>query len=110
MVRRAVLPALAILLLISSVARVSAAARAPHARRLPRVTVSSEGAGTLIAVTYGSGPRAYVRLLHVREAIDRVALADVDNDGRLDVIAAPRSGALLLWRNAGHGRFSRAAV
>jgi hypothetical protein len=110
MVRRAVLPALAILLLIGSVARVSAASRPPHARRLPHVTVSAEGAGTLIAVTYLNGARLCVRLLHAREAIDRVALADIDNDGHVDILAAPRNGALVLWRNAGHGRFARAAL
>jgi hypothetical protein len=83
------------------------AAAAPRAHGTPRVTISAEGGGTLIALHYTT---SHVHFLHAREPLERVALADIDNDGNVDILAAPRDGALMLWRNAGHGRFARAAL
>ena len=105
--RRAALALLAILFVAGAVVPAAAASRR---HGLPRVTLSAEGRGTLIALDYSRGGAADVHFLHAREALERVALADVDNDGRIDILAAPRDGALMLWRNAGHGRFARAAV
>jgi len=34
----------------------------------------------------------------------------VDNDGYVDILAAPREGGLMFWHNAGHGHFSRVAL
>lgn len=101
--RRSALALLAILFVAG--AGVPAAA-APRAHGVPRVTISAEGPGTLIALHYTA---SHVHFLHAREALERVALADIDNDGNVDILAAPRDGALMLWRNAGHGRFARAA-
>jgi len=36
-----------------------------------------------------------------------VAVADYDNDGTLDILAIRRDGAPELWRNEGHGKFTR---
>jgi hypothetical protein len=110
MARRFVLPVLTVLLVLAAVVPASAARRA-HNRRITRVTVSAEGRGSVIAVTYG-GPRQRVRFLHSAEAIDRVALNDVNADGDVDILAAPRArdGAVVLWRNEGNGRFELATL
>src|SRR5262245_33982778 len=52
---------------------------------------------------------APVHFVHTPEAFERIALADVDRDGDVDIVAARRDGALVVWRNAGHGRFARVA-
>jgi hypothetical protein len=108
MLRRVILPVLALLLLAGS-AVPAFATRRLHARRPPRVTLSYEGQGSLIAVSYRGHTGRCVRFFHTSAAIDRVAITDIDNDGDFDIVAAPHDGALLLWRNAGHGRFSLAA-
>jgi hypothetical protein len=40
-------------------------------------------------------------------AVSGVVQGDVDHDGDLDLVAATPSGALLIWINDGHGRFTR---
>jgi hypothetical protein len=35
--------------------------------------------------------------------IDALAVADVDNDGDLDILASVRNGQLVMWRDAGNG-------
>jgi hypothetical protein len=110
MLRRAVLTALAIVLLMCAAVPAQAGPRRHVERHVARVSVSAEGTGTLIAVTYKTGAREHVRFLHTRTPIERVAVADIDNDGDLDVLATPRDGVLMLWRNAGHGRFRLATV
>lgn len=105
MFRRLLLTALALLLLAVVASPASAESRR-HASRHGDVTVSARSDGSVIVVTYIRGPSQRTRLLHAAAAIERVAVRDVDNDGDLDVLAAPREGRLLLWRNAGHGRFS----
>jgi hypothetical protein len=99
--------AFALLAILSVAAAAVPAAAAPRAHGTPRVTLSAEGDGTLIALQYTP---SHVHFLHAREPLERVALADIDNDGNVDILAAPRDGALMLWRNAGHGRFARAAL
>ena len=102
--RRAALAFLAILFVACAVVP---AAAAPRRHGVPCVTISAEGPGTLIALHYTA---SHVHFLHARESLERVALADIDNDGQVDILAAPRDGVLMLWRNAGHGRFARAAL
>lgn len=104
------MPALTILLLAAAAQPAFAARCHCHGSRHGRETVSATTDGSVIAVTYQRGDAQRVRFLQVAEAIDRVAIRDVDNDGDLDIIAAPRDGRLLLWRNAGHGRFSLASL
>src|SRR5262245_62044177 len=103
--RRATLALLTILVVAVAVP----AAAAPR-HGVPHVTISSEGPGTLISLRFGIGTTSHVHVLHAGEVLERVALADVDNDGYVDVLAAPRDGAVMLWRNAGHGRFLRATL
>jgi hypothetical protein len=95
------------LLAILFVGGVVQAAAAPRAHGVPLVTMSAEGHGTLIALHYTG---SHVHFLHAREPLDRIALADIDHDGKVDIVAAPRDGVLMLWRNAGHGRFARATL
>jgi 23S rRNA C2498 (ribose-2'-O)-methylase RlmM len=102
--RRATLAFLAILFVTGAALP---AAAAPWRHGVPRVTITAEGPGTLIALRYDA---AHVHFVHTREALERVALADIDRDGAVDIVAAPRDGALMLWRNAGHGRFARVAL
>src|SRR5512143_307293 len=110
MLRRLLLPALTLLLLAVTAQPASAAGRRCHASRHAREAVSARSFGSVIAVTYKRGGLQRTHLLRTATAIDRVAVRDVDNDGDLDVLAAPRDGNLLLWRNVGHGRFSLAAL
>jgi hypothetical protein len=42
--------------------------------------------------------------------IDALTVADVDNDGDLDIHASARDGQLVLWRNAGNGQFRLATA
>lgn len=105
--RRAALALLAILFVMGTALPASAGHRR-HAT--PRVTITAEGPGTLIALRYTCGHVEHVRFVHAREPIERVALADLDNDGRLDIVAAPRDGALMVWHNAGNGRFAPVAL
>ena len=110
MFRRLLLPALTLLVLAAAGHTAYAAGRHCHPSRHARETVSARTLGSVIAVTYGRGASQRTSLLRTPAAIDRVAVRDVDNDGDLDVVAAPRDGSVLLWRNAGHGRFSLAAL
>jgi len=105
--RRAAL-ALMTILFVAGAALPSAAA--PRRHGVPRVTLSTEATGTLIALRFGCGAASHVHFVHAREALDRVALADIDHDGAVDIVAAPHDGVLMFWHNAGHGRFSRIAL
>ena len=109
MFRRLLAPALTLLLFAVAVQPASAAGRRCHASRHARETVSARSFGSVIAVTFKRGASQRTHFLRTPALIDRVAVRDVDNDGDLDVLAAPRDGSLLLWRNAGHGRFLLAA-
>jgi|SRR5215831_3469249 len=109
MVRRLVLPVLTALLIFSSVTPALAAGRRTRVRHISRVSVQAEGRGSVIAVTYASGPRQHVRFLHSSAAIDRVAL-NVNKDGQQDILAALRDGDVQVWRNQGFGRFTQATL
>jgi FG-GAP-like repeat len=102
--------ALALLVMLFAAVGVVPAAAAGGHHVIPHVTITDEGRGTLIALRYGSDLSGRTRFVHSREPLDRVALADIDNDGDVDILAAPRDGALMVWRNAGHGRFARTAL
>jgi hypothetical protein len=102
--------ALALLAMVFVAVAAVPSVAAPRRHGVPRVTISAEGPGTLISLRYGSGAESHFHFLHASEALDRVAVTDIDNDGYVDILAAPRDGALLLWRNAGHGRFALASL
>jgi hypothetical protein len=111
MLRRLALPALTVLLMISAVVPAFAATRRSiRVRHISRVSVQTDGRGSVIAVTYATGPHQHVRFLHSAVAIDRIALTDVDNDGQQDILAALHDGEMQLWRNKGYGRFTLATV
>lgn len=75
-----------------------------HADRLIRtITLTREGAGSLISVTFAG--HAHPRVLRSPEPIAAVALADLDRDGDLDIVAASNAKGLQIWRNAGSGHF-----
>jgi VCBS repeat protein len=77
-------------------------------RRITKVHVSSDGNGSQIAVELLG--RAKVRLLRADDEIGALAVADVDNDGDLDIVVASVHHGLLVWRNSGRGRFVLAAM
>jgi hypothetical protein len=81
-----------------------------HSRPISHITLTPEGTGTLIRITYAGRARPHTRILRSRDPIDSLAIADVDNDGDLDILGARESGGLVLWRNAGRGRFVLAAA
>ncbi len=99
--RRFVFAALSVLLVALPAA--ANPSRECRPRRINSVTIHSEGTGTLIAVTFAG--RRHPRLLRSSDPIDAYAVADVDNDGDLDILATSNRHGLLLWRNAGRGRF-----
>jgi hypothetical protein len=103
---RRLLPALAAAVLLTGAARpVEAAPRARLCRPIKAITLMPEGAGTLIRITYGGHARVVTRVIRSAEPLDALAVADVDNDGDLDIVAAREGGGLVVWHNAGHGRF-----
>lgn len=71
--------------------------------RIVSVRLADDGAGSSVAVKFAGALRAPV--LRVRERLASIALADVDADGDLDILAASVRAGVLLWRNAGRGRF-----
>ena len=75
--------------------------RRPHP--IQTVRVNADGAGTVIAVEFAG--RVRPRFIHSATPVDALAVADVDNDGDLDILAASMRDGLVLWRNAGRGHF-----
>jgi hypothetical protein len=104
-VRRFLLSFVGALLLVGIAGPADAAPRRRHDRPIRAITLTPEGSGTLIRITYAGRAHAHVRLLRSCYPIDALAVADVDNDGDLDILAAKEGGGLVLWRNAGRGRF-----
>ena len=51
-----------------------------------------------------------VRVIESIDPIDALAVADVDNDGDLDILASARDGQLVMWRDAGNGQFRLATA
>jgi hypothetical protein len=103
--RRVLFAALAALCAVLAASPAAAAPIRRHAVPISAITLTPEGAGTLIQITYRGATRPHTRILRSYEAIDALAVADVDNDGDLDILAARQGGGLVLWRNAGRGRF-----
>src|SRR5262249_62396616 len=101
---------LGILLLVALPVTVEAAHHREHRehrkhqpRRIDRVTLTPDGQGSVISVTFVG--RDHPRLLRSTDPIAAYTVADVDNDGDLDILATSDRSGLLLWRNAGRGRF-----
>lgn len=84
----------------------AAGSRHHHERRIDSVTIRPEGRGSLLAVTFAG--EFHTRLLRSSDRIQAYAVADVDNDGDLDILAASTRHGLLLWRNSGRGHFELA--
>jgi hypothetical protein len=98
---------LAALLLVGAASPARAAHRHPP---IKSITLTPDGSGTLIRITYAGRLRPITRILRSRDPIDALAVADVDNDGDLDILAAAHKGGLRLWRNAGRGRYELAGI
>ena len=77
---------------------VAASAEARGPGESVRVTASAAGARLHIHI-----PGVRDRVLWSKDQIDAVALADVDNDGDLDLLAATRRHGLQVWRNTACG-------
>jgi len=90
------------------VGTVEASNRRHHSRRIASITVTPEGSGSLLAVTFAG--RGQPHLLRTQDRISAYTVADVDNDGDLDILAASSGQGLLLWRNLGRGRFAVATL
>jgi hypothetical protein len=84
-----------------------AAARGHHqcgrSRAIASIRVSSDDTGSLISVELRG--RRRVRLLRANDQIAALAIADVDNDGDLDILASSAHHGLLIWRHDRRGRF-----
>jgi hypothetical protein len=102
--RRFVLTLLAALAVLGASSPTEAAPRRRHPRPISAITLTPEGSGTLIRVTYGR-VHPCTRVLRSHEPIDAVAVVDVDADGDQDIVAVRESGDLVLWRHGGRGRF-----
>lgn len=109
--RRFLLPALTALLVAFTALPARAGTVTCH-RHLPikSITLTPDGSGTVIRITYGGRLRAFTRILRSRDPIDALTVADVDNDGDLDILATAHTSGLRLWRNAGRGRYELAAA
>ena len=77
-------------------------------RHITSITVIADGEGSLLAVRFAGHPRA--RLIRSTDPIASYTVADIDNDGNLDILAASDRSGLLVWHNAGRGRFVLAAI
>jgi hypothetical protein len=108
--RRLLLAIVAALVVVGASRSAEAGSLCRHHRPISHVTLTPEGTGTLIRITYAGHARPHTRTLRSRDPIDALAIADVDNDGDLDILAAREGGGLVLWRNAGRGRFVLAAL
>ena len=108
--RRLLLAIVAALVVLGASRPAEAVPLRRHHRPISHITLTPEGTGTLIRITYAGRARPHTRILRSHDPIDALAIADVDNDGDMDILAAREGGGLVLWRNAGRGRFVFAAV
>lgn len=104
--RRFVQPLIATLLALAAIAAPASAAARHHRSHAPASVrlVQLPGGGTLIHVRGADQGRTVVRS---SDAIAAVAVRDVDADGDLDIVASNSRG-LVVWRNLGAGRYTRA--
>jgi hypothetical protein len=93
-----------VLVLVAATAPPASAGPRHKCGKIAAIHVSPEGSGSRISVEL-RGHRHRVSVLVVDDRISAYAVADVDNNGHLDILAASEHHGLLLWRNAGRGRF-----
>jgi hypothetical protein len=80
-------------------------------RRALFVALTAWVAGVRVASAGAPDPvPQMVRAIESIDPIDALAVADVDNDGDLDILASVHDGQLLMWRNAGNGQFRLATA
>jgi hypothetical protein len=108
--RRLLLVGLTAWMVGASAASAATIDRSRHQRRVSAITVTPHGQGTIIRITYAGRWRPVVRVIESPDPIDALAIADVDNDGDLDILASARGGRLVMWRNAGNGHFRLATA
>jgi hypothetical protein len=106
--RRLLLVVLAALVVAATPASAEPGRARAH-RRVTTITLTPNGHGTLIRITY-AGRIPLVRVIESGDPIDALAVTDIDNDGDLDILASAHGGALVMWRNAGHGQFRLASA
>jgi FG-GAP-like repeat len=91
-------------IVLAVAANAEAARRAHHRpRHIDSITLTPDGRGSLISITFAG--KEHPRLLRSTDPIAAFALADVDNDGDLDIVATTDRTGLVVWRNTGRGRF-----
>lgn len=79
------------------------ASPAPLDTRIDAVRIADRADGSIVSVKLRGRTRP--RLLRSVERLAAIAIADVDADGDLDILAATIRQGLLVWRNAGRGHF-----
>jgi hypothetical protein len=92
-------------LAVVGVARPSEGAPWRRHRPISAITLTHEGSGSLIRITYVGRMHSFTRILRSHEPLDAVAVTDVDDDGDQDIVAVREGGDLVLWRHGGRGRF-----
>jgi hypothetical protein len=94
-----------VLFVLLATARPAAAevSRTPLDTRIDAVRVADQADGSIVSIKLRGRTRP--RIVRSVERLVAIAIADVDADGELDILAATIRHTLVLWRNAGRGHF-----
>ena len=101
-IRRTLLP-IVVFAALAAAGTASAAPAATPDSGISAVNVADDAHGSVVRVSLAGRHRP--RLLRSVERLAAIVIADVDFDGDLDIVAATVRDRLVLWRNAGRGRF-----